>query len=169
MSRGTIPAAPGFHVSLSLRLPRYRMSVPIVRHLIRDALDEVGVVTEDAADVELALAEACGNVLAHAGPGDAYDISVTIGPGQCEIRVIDIGRGFDFLSLSGNQMSPADAESGRGIALMKAVMDQVRFISEPERGTIVHLVKRLHFDDAVPARRLMLESLAADDHPGGAG
>jgi anti-sigma regulatory factor (Ser/Thr protein kinase) len=157
-----VPVPQGFHVALSLRLPRDRLSVPIVRHLIHDALDEVGVVADDASDVELALAEACGNVLTHSGPGDAYDVSVTIAPTQCDIRIIDIGHGFDFRSLS-DQMSPSDAESGRGIALMKAVMDQVRFLSEPERGTIVHLVKRLRFDDSVPARRLMLENLASDD------
>lgn len=148
----------GFSVSLSLRLPRDRLSVPVVRHLCRHALKEVGVVPQVASDVELALAEACGNVLKHSGPGDAYEVSITIGPVLCEIRVTDIGRGFDYESLTG-EMAGTDAEGGRGIALMHALMDQVRFTSEPERGTIVHLVKQLTFDDDVPSRRLMLDTL----------
>ncbi|MDQ4133163.1 MAG: ATP-binding protein [Actinomycetota bacterium] len=149
----------GFHVSISLCLPRDELSVPVVRHLVNHALEEVGVVNDDAYDVELALAEACANVLTHSGPGDAYDVSIEIGPELCEIRVIDLGHGYDFHSLS-REMSDLHAESGRGIALMDALMDRVRFTSAPERGTIVHLIKQLRFDDSRPARRLMLDALA---------
>lgn len=152
----------GFLISLTLRLPRDRLSVPVVRHLTSHALDEVGVRPEEAGDVELALAEACANVLEHSGPGDVYDVSITIGPVQCEIRVTDVGHGFDYESLTGD-MAHTDSESGRGIALMHALMDQVRFTSQPERGTIVHLVKNLAFDDSVPTRRLMLAAMQSDD------
>ncbi len=38
-------------------------------------------------------------------------------------------------------------------------VDQVRFESQPEHGTVVHLVKNLRFDDTLPIRRLMLEAL----------
>lgn len=149
----------GFHVSISLCLPRDEVSVPVVRHLVNHALEEVGVLEEQAHDVELAMSEACANVLTHAGPGDAYDVSIEIGPELCEIRVIDLGHGYDFHSLS-REMSELDAESGRGIALMDALMDRVRFISAPERGTVVHLVKQLQFDDSRPTRRLMLAAMA---------
>ena len=148
----------GFLVSLTLRLPRDRLSVPVVRHLTHAALDEVGVMDGVADDVELALAEACANVLTHSGPGDVYDVSITIGPETCDIRVTDVGRGFDYASLN-REMAGADAESGRGVALMHALMDQVRFTSEPERGTIVHLVKGLEFDDSSPTRQLMLAAM----------
>jgi serine/threonine-protein kinase RsbW len=60
-------------------------------------------------------------------------------------------------------MAGTDAESGRGVALMHALMDQVRFTSEPEKGTIVHLVKRLEFDDDSPTRQLMLAAFADDE------
>ncbi len=143
-----------FLINLTLQLPRDRVSIPVVRHLTRDALVEVGVVGNIRDDVELAVTEACANVLDHAGNGDAYDVVVSVGGRTCEIRVVDVGRGFDYESLSGNEIR-TDDESGRGIALMRALMDTVRFSSEPERGTIVHLVKGLDFDDASPARRLL--------------
>jgi serine/threonine-protein kinase RsbW len=158
----------GFRVTLSLQLPRDRLSVPVTRHLIAAAMREVGVIADDLDDVELALSEACANVIDHSGPGDAYEVAVTVGPAACHIRVIDIGHGFDHHALA-PQMADLDAEHGRGVALMHALVDQVRFESEPERGTIVHLVKQLHFDDSVPARRLMLESLDTtppDPEPG---
>ena len=147
-----------FQVSLSLQLPRDRLSVPVTRHLIRSAMKEVGVITEDADAVELAVTEACANVINHSGPGDAYDVTVAIGAESCHIRVVDVGRGFDHTALSLPSMSDANAEHGRGVALMHALVDQVRFESEPERGTVVHLVKLLRFDDSATARRLMLES-----------
>ena len=89
------------------------MSVPVVRHLAEDALLEVGAHASDAHDVELALAEACANVLTHAGPGDVYDVELVIGPYNCVIRVVDVGAGFDAdATCPGCRGS--DAESGRG-------------------------------------------------------
>ncbi|MBA3652932.1 MAG: ATP-binding protein [Actinobacteria bacterium] len=151
----------GFRIELSLRLPRDRVSVPLVRHLAEYALQEVGANEDDAHDVELALAEACANVLTHAGPGHVYDVEVLIGPYNCVIRVVDVGAGFDTDAVNPG-MSDADAESGRGVGLMRVLMDHVRLVSEPDRGTVVQLVKSLRFDDDVPARKLMLAELAAD-------
>ena len=150
-------ATRGFRVNLSLQLPRDRLSVSVTRHLISAALVEVGVLPDDVHDVELALSEACANVITHSGPGDAYEVAVTVAPNACHIRVVDVGRGFDHESLS-PAMAGIDEEHGRGVALMHALVDQVRFESKPEQGTVVHLVKTLHFDDNVPARKLMLES-----------
>jgi serine/threonine-protein kinase RsbW len=150
----TPPASPGFQVTLSLLLPRDRLSVPITRHLIRAAMDEVGVVAGDAEAVELAVTEACANVIDHSGPGDAYEVATSIGPSACHMRVVDVGRGFDHSALSFFRMADQDAEHGRGMALMHALVDQVRFESEPERGTVVHLVKHLTFEDDAAAHRL---------------
>ncbi|HET6963786.1 MAG TPA: ATP-binding protein [Acidimicrobiales bacterium] len=146
-----------FQVTLSLQLPRDRLSVPITRHLIRAAMDEVGVVSDDADAVDLAVTEACANVIDHSGPGDAYDVAVSISPSACHIRVVDVGRGFDHEALHFSPMAAHDAEHGRGVALMHALVDQVRFESEPERGTVVHLVKRLTFEETAAAHRLMGE------------
>ena len=153
--RDTPSTRRGFQVTLSLQLPRDRLSVPVTRHLIRAAMDEVGVVSDDADAVDLAVTEACANVIDHSGPGDAYDIAVSISPSSCHIRVVDVGRGFDHQALSLSKMAAHDAEHGRGVALMHALVDQVRFESEPERGTVVHLVKRLQFEDSAAAHKLM--------------
>jgi serine/threonine-protein kinase RsbW len=151
----------GFRIALSLQLPRDRLSVSVLRHLVTDVLAEVGVLDEDRGDVEVAVTEAATNVIEHSGAGDAYEVNVTIGPALAELRVVDVGRGFDHVLLSDNVAGPQD-ERGRGLTLMHALVDQVRLISEPERGTIVHLVKRLRFDDSAPGRRLMRAALAAE-------
>jgi serine/threonine-protein kinase RsbW len=155
---------PGFRVALSLVLPRDKHSVVLARRLARHALDEVGAIEDHAHDVELALAEAAANVIEHSGPGDRYRVSVEVLPRTCELRVIDVGRGFDHESLS-REMAHVSAEEGRGIALMHALMDQVRFNAHPEQGTIVHLVKGLAFDDRSPIRRSMLNALESGESP----
>jgi len=146
---------PGYQIRVSLTLPQDRLSVPIIRHLAAHALNEVGVVPEFIDDVELAVSEACGNVVDHSGPGDAYEVNFTVGARRCEIRVVDVGRGFDSEALNA-EMAPCTAERGRGIALMRSLMDTVRFEPRTEKGTVVYLVKALAFDDDAPARRLLL-------------
>jgi serine/threonine-protein kinase RsbW len=146
--------AEDFRIELSLRLPRDRLSVPVVRHLTQDALSDIGADPSDSHDIELALAEACANVLDHAGPGDAYDVDVIIGPYNCVIRVVNVGQGFD--TQDAPPMADPDAEAGRGVPLMRQLMDGVRVTSEPERGTVVQLVKNLRFDEDAPGRRFQL-------------
>ncbi len=154
----------GHGISISLQLPRDRLSVPVIRHLARFALTEVGVVEDVAFDIELALSEACTNVLSHSGPGDAYEVGISILSGRCELRITDTGRGFDHVTIREHRAGN-DAERGRGMALMQSVMDRVDFVSEPERGTLVTLIKQLVFDESSPARLLLAEarrSLAAE-------
>jgi serine/threonine-protein kinase RsbW len=116
------------------------------------ALGEVGADPDDVHEVQLALTEACANVLEHAGPGDNYDVDLTIFPDGCTIDVVDLGVGFD--APDAPRMSGDWAENGRGLALIEALMDDVRLTSQPDRGTVVHLAKNLRFRDNAPARWL---------------
>jgi serine/threonine-protein kinase RsbW len=132
-------------IALSLSLPRDAESIPVARHFVRNALAEVGVTEDCTHDVELALSEACTNVLLHAGPGDEYDVRLELDQRRCELRVIDVGQGFDA---TGQRRDRADEEErGRGLGLMSALVDKVEFVSKPAAGTVVHLQKRLDYDD----------------------
>ena len=133
-------------ITLSLALPRDEHTIPVSRHIVHHALDEVGADQECIDDIALAQTEACTNVVKHSGPGDQYEVRVDIDHEKCVIRVIDTGRGFDSQSLAELTRAADDsAERGRGIQLMRALVDEVRFLSKPEAGTIVHLEKSLSF------------------------
>lgn len=163
-SDATLPRRGGYGVSLAICLPRDELSVPVIRHLVRYALDQVGVLDAISSDIEVALTEACANVLRHAGPGDAYEVSVAIGPDLCELRVVDAGRGFDHATVrSATGTHDLDAERGRGLRLMQALVDHIELVSAPEEGTLVHLVKQLAFDDRSPAQRLLFGALHQHD------
>ena len=60
----------------------------------------------------------------------------------CVIEVIDRGGGFDG-STKGLADAEPRAEDGRGIQLMRALVDKVTFTSRPQVGTVVHLEKQL--------------------------
>lgn len=141
-------------ITFSLSLPRDGLSVPVVRHICRNALEDLGVTRGCIADIELALAEACTNVLKHAeGTSEEYEVAVEVVDHLCDIRVIDTGSGFDHAGKDRTRPD-ATAEGGRGIHLMQALVDSVRFTSKPEVGTIVHLQKSLDLTDASILRRL---------------
>jgi serine/threonine-protein kinase RsbW len=96
-------------------------------------------------DVELALREALGNAVVH-GNHEHQKARVHIRcrcwPGQeISIVVTDQGRGFDFGKTPENGLtSDSPSEHGRGIQLMKAYMDEVRFA---RGGSEVHMRKLL--------------------------
>jgi serine/threonine-protein kinase RsbW len=132
-------------MAMSIMLPRDELSVPVARHLAAGAMAELGVDQSCAADIQVALTEACTNVILHSGPGDAYEVAVDVDDTSCVIRVIDRGTGFDVGPRAAH--ADASAENGRGMGLMEALVDQVLFESRPEAGTVVHLEKALEFGD----------------------
>jgi serine/threonine-protein kinase RsbW len=134
-------------IKLSMNIPRDASTLPLVRHLTKHSLQEIGVSRACIGDVEVAVTEACANVVEHTTDEDDYSVEVELTDTRCEIRVVDTGHGFDFETL-GRTEAATTAEGGRGIQLMRALVDSIRFMSEPESGTVVHLVKDLEFDRA---------------------
>ena len=136
-------------IKLSMNIPRDASTLPLVRHLTKYCLGEIGATRRCVGDVEVAVTEACANVVEHTAAEDEYSVEVQITDRRCEIRVIDTGHGFDFETL-GRSDAEASAEGGRGIQLMRALVDRIKFTSEPESGTVVHLVKELELDGSKP-------------------
>lgn len=136
---------------LTLSLPRDELSIPVARHVCSTALTDVGAEASDVDDIEVAVTEACTNVLDHSGPGDDYEVTFEVNSEACVIRVVDAGHGFDSTSLGYD--TDLSSERGRGIQLMRALVDKVHFASKDEKGTIVHLEKRLQFRDGSPMDR----------------
>jgi serine/threonine-protein kinase RsbW len=138
------------NLDLSLSLPRESSSVPVVRRLAAQALRAFGVTTEDIDDVQLAITEACANVIDHAVDTDTYEVKVELAADRCAITVVDQGGGFDATVVPS---AAEDSEVGRGVALMLALVDNLAFRSEPQAGAVVHMVKNLRYDPDHPLHR----------------
>jgi len=144
-------------ITFTLSLPRDAGSVPVVRHLCRDALLKLGVAEDCVSDIELAVTEACTNVLHHAsGNEEEYEVVVFVDENVCQIRVVDRGTGFDHAG-AGVSEAGHSSESGRGIFLMRALVDDLDFVSEPHQGTVVRLVKTLTLEPDSMLRALSFD------------
>lgn len=128
------------------------MSVPLARHICSYSMREIGVKQECVDAINLALTEACTNVLDHSQADETYEVYIGLDERNCTIRVKDLGAGFDHESHTKGDAPTIDltAESGRGIELMKILVDKVKFESRPEDGMVVHLEKELEFDESHP-------------------
>lgn len=117
------------------------------------SLIRLGVTRDCAEDIRLALSEACTNVIDHSEADDEYEVRLQVDGLKCEVRVVDTGRGLDVTALTAAPV-PADSPRGRGMTLMHALVDAINFNSEPEAGTIVHLVKKLEVEPGSALARL---------------
>ncbi|GAC1445470.1 MAG: hypothetical protein NVSMB55_26760 [Mycobacteriales bacterium] len=140
-------------IKLALALPREELSVPVVRRVLRASMEALGVESDVIHDIELALAEAVTNVLDHASHGEEYEVSAGIDGNTCVIEIIDRGDGFDASELGHDSAEP-HAEDGRGIQLMRALVDKVTFKNIPTKGTVVHLEKHLEWKPDSAIKRL---------------
>lgn len=141
------------NLDFAVCLPQEAESVALIRTAVTNTLMLFGVDDGCVEGIRLALSEACTNVIQHASAEDEYEVRVEVDDDHCTISVRNAGDGFDGASLSG-EMPDGSSSRGRGVAIMRAVMDQVEFSSEPEAGTIVRLVKSLALRDDGPMARL---------------
>jgi serine/threonine-protein kinase RsbW len=94
-------------------------------------LRKCGCVSQGESDVEIALREALANAIIHGNhenPGKQVYVRCRCKPGEISIAVKDEGRGFDLKKI-GDPTAPENTRGvhGRGIYLMNALMDDVRF------------------------------------------
>lgn len=138
-------------IDVRLSLPRDAISVPVIRRVLRVALVTLAVHPDCISDIEIALTEACTNVLDHARTGDQYEVVARVHDDRCVIDVIDNGSGFDAALLGRSDADPT-SEAGRGIQLIRALVDNVEFTPVGGRGS-VHFEKALVALDGSPFRR----------------
>lgn len=97
------------------------------------------------ADLKLALTEACSNSVRHAYGGNGagvVEIVYELQPDRLVIEVTDEGEGFDPNETPSGQ--DALSEGGLGIAIIRAIADEVEIGSQPTgRGSRLRFAKAL--------------------------
>ncbi len=151
---------PVVDLSLTLCLPRDAVSVPLSRRVASQLLRSVGFHTDDVADIELALTEACSNVLRHSEAGSEYEVRLEISVDTVVIAVQDMGPGVPK-DLQDRLAVDDSAEAGRGIPLMRALVDNLSF-AYADGGSIVRMERRLRPEPNSRAAELLLKASAVD-------
>jgi serine/threonine-protein kinase RsbW len=130
---------------MKLLLPSDARSVPLVRSVLRHCLETLGVSAECTSDIEIAITEACTNVLAHAHDGNDYEVSAGIHDDTCVLEVVDNSYHPVVAPVPAVRglLIDADAEGGRGLQLMRALVDTLDFDVHDDDGTTVRMSKAL--------------------------
>lgn len=122
----------------SLQLRRDTASVPLARRLLIGAMESAGVDADVSHEMSVALSEACANAVQHGGEGpEVYQVTAWLDGDVCRIEVTDSGPGFP---LSTTVTPPALRElepGGRGLTLIEALSDRVRYDTRPDCGGAV--------------------------------
>lgn len=150
------------------------LSVPVMRRVLGDTLRGLGVDAESVYDILLAATEACTNVLTHGGHQvKSYQVLTSLGAVGCQVEVADEGSGVPpesrgLAAQAGPEpLVPGSApqtpvvqlpESGRGLAIMRAFVDNVTLDSQPGRGTVVTLRKHISWTTDAPLRHFQAAS-----------
>jgi serine/threonine-protein kinase RsbW len=98
-------------------------------------------------DIQIAVHEALVNAVEHGNGGDdsrSVRLEIEVLPGHLEVSVRDEGRGFDPSGVPDPRAPENHSRpSGRGILMMKELMDEAIFRRSPGGGMEVTLRKRL--------------------------
>ena len=151
-------------LDVAVCLPKEAETVSLVRTVVKHALRTFGVTPDCIDDILLALSESCTNVIEHVGSEDEYEVRLRIDEETCVVSVRNTGDGFDAAVLVDIMPSPSSPR-GRGVAIMRAVMDGVDFDHQPAAGTIVNLVKTLVAEPTGPLARLRHKRRALESVP----
>lgn len=111
-------------VTVHLSLPRDAQYVGVMRGVAGSLLENSGVPREAIDDIQLAVSEACANAVNHAGPSKTYDVVLELDDDRCQVEVVDQGPG---IPPGGDRELDALRESGRGLNLLQALVDDLQF------------------------------------------
>lgn len=138
----------------TLHVPSSTANLAMVREFVTHIGSQAGLDTARIGKLELAVDEACANVIEHAYDHDAEQeviIRATFDAETLRIDVEDTGRGFDPASVPQEQLDEMIAKrrtGGLGMRIMQKVMDRVWYEIEPGQKNELHMEMRLKKDAA---------------------
>ncbi len=144
---------------------KFRAAIPCelekVRPLTKQARDffvEQGLSEEELMACELALVEACNNAVLYAGEAghnSPIEVEISCDDDQIELHVVDHTHGFELPEK--NDLPESNSESGRGLFIMRSVMDSVDYLIGKNKNTLV--LKRTRSSATPETKRVPADKL----------
>lgn len=131
----------------TLQVPSSTENLALIREFVTNIGRQATLSEAEINNLELAVDEACANVIEHAyGHDITKDVMVraTFDDEKLKISVIDEGKGFDpkkFNQKSVDQLVQERRSGGLGIRLIQKLMDEVNYEIEPGQKNELHMTK----------------------------
>lgn len=139
----------GNNVEVDITIPNQTRFLGLIGRIGEDLVHALGRYTGDreelAYHLNLVLTEAITNAICHANannPEKNIQIQISANDDQLTLKVFDEGSGFDLQKMTGDEVKQT-AECGRGIQIIRRLMDQVHYHRGHDRN-VLEMVKKLH-------------------------
>lgn len=127
--------------ALELHIPADTRYLSLVRRGVRSLAESMGFAREEVADVELAVSEAVTNSMEH-GCIPGTEPGVVVRCRVCaEFLVVEVEDDSPVDSLPCGSHPPNNQERGRGVLMMRALMDECQD-SRTDHGIVVRMTKQ---------------------------
>lgn len=118
--------------------------LPLVRSFVEGVCHVAGCDDKTTHAIVVATDEAANNIMRHAHrgrPEAAIQIQCWLHDDRIEVRLLDEGAPFDLSAVP--HLDPAELRiGGRGVFLMRALMDELSCQPRGEVGNVLRMVKR---------------------------
>jgi serine/threonine-protein kinase RsbW len=128
-------------IRTALELPPRPWTLPIVRQVLRELIAESWAARGPGEELEVAMNEACTNVVRHAGTTEPYHVLISLDTDRCRVEVADCGHGFDPDRVAADAAGTPPGYGRRGLLVMRALVDDLHIEPTTPVGMRITLVK----------------------------
>jgi serine/threonine-protein kinase RsbW len=138
-----------FERKFLIQVPSSTANLVLIREFVSGVGNQAGLTSSEIGKLELAVDEACANVIEHAYQHDmTKEVVVRAAFDETALRIVveDTGRGFDPSSVPAarvDQLIALRRSGGLGLELIRKIMDEVHYEMDPGRKNELSMVMRL--------------------------
>lgn len=135
--------------TFTLQVPSSTENLALIREFVTTIGAQAGLAENDIAKLELAVDEACANVIEHAyGHDESKEVTVSANfdGDSITFEIIDTGKGFDPSQIRQEELETLIAnrkDGGLGMRLIKTLMDEVQYEMVPGQKNELRMTKRI--------------------------
>jgi serine/threonine-protein kinase RsbW len=135
--------------TFTLQVPSSTENLALIREFVTTVAAQAGLSEAEAAKLELAVDEACANVIEHAYGHDALKevtVNANFDGDSITFKIVDTGKGFDPSQVKQEELETLIAkrkDGGLGMRLIKTLMDEVQYEIVPGQKNELRMTKRI--------------------------
>lgn len=135
--------------TFTLQVPSSTENLALIREFVTTVGAQAGLAENEIAKLELAVDEACANVIEHAYGHDASKeviVRANFDGDSITFEIVDTGKGFDPSQVQQEELESLIAkrkDGGLGMRLIKTLMDEVQYEMVPGQKNELRMTKRI--------------------------